>query len=120
MKVKLNKRQLAIGVAVVAVVLVGLVISRSAQEAGPGRLDDAADRACTTFAEGFDDAATRTARLSLADEVNKWSTGSENERIADRAVAMGRSANESDAEWKSGATALTQACRDAGWDASPR
>ncbi|MEV4636395.1 hypothetical protein AB0J80_03490 [Actinoplanes sp. NPDC049548] len=115
MKVKLNKRQLVIGVAVVLVVLAGLAISKSAKDAGPGRLDDPAAKACTTFADGYADADTKTARLRLADEVNKFSAGSENERIADRAAAVGRSANEATAKWKADAAELARACREAGW-----
>lgn len=118
MKVKLNKRQLVIGGGVLVVVLAGLAIGRSAQEAGPGTLDDAASRACSTFAAGYRGADSKATRLSLADEVGKWSAGSGNERIADRAVAIGRSANASTTEWKSDAAALTQACRDAGWQTS--
>ncbi|GGQ40492.1 hypothetical protein [Couchioplanes azureus] len=118
MKVKLNKRQLVIGVAAVVVVLAGLAIGRSAQDPGPGRLDDGAERACTAFAAGYADAGTKTARLSLADEVNKWSAGSGNARIAERATALGRSANETTTAWQADATAFTQACRDAGWSGS--
>lgn len=117
-KVKLNKRQLVIGAVVVLVVLAGLAIGRSAQDAGPGRLDDAAAKACTAFADGYADADTKTARLRLADEVDKFSAGSDNEQIADRAAEMGRSANDATAEWKADAAQFTRACRDAGWTAA--
>ncbi|MFI7603222.1 hypothetical protein [Actinoplanes sp. NPDC049681] len=118
MKVKLNKRQLVIGGVAVVVVLAGLAIGRSAQDAGPGRLDDGAAKACTAFADGYGDADTKTARLRLADEVNKFSAGSDNERIADRAAAVGRSANDATAEWKANAAEFTRACREAGWTAA--
>ncbi|MFI5494891.1 hypothetical protein [Actinoplanes sp. NPDC051859] len=118
MKVKPNKRQLVIGGGVLLVVLAGLAIGRSAQEPGPGTLDDAAARACTAFAEGQRNADSKQARLALADEVGKWSADSDNDRIAERAVAIGRSANGTSTAWKADATAFTQACRDAGWPTS--
>ncbi|OJF09356.1 hypothetical protein [Couchioplanes caeruleus] len=118
MKVDLKDRRIVIGVAVAVVVLVGLAIGRSAQDAGPGRLDDGAERACTAFAAGYADAGTKTARLSLADEVGKRAADSGNARIAERATALGRSANETATAWKADATAFTQACRDAGWSST--
>jgi len=114
--VSLNKRQVLIGGAVILVVLVGLAVGRSArEEQGAGPLDAPAAQACSDFADGYRDADTPTTRLALADQVSKSAAGSDNEVIADRVLAVGRSANDSDAEWESAADALTQACRDAGW-----
>ncbi|GAA3909760.1 hypothetical protein [Actinoplanes auranticolor] len=116
MKLSLNKRQVIIAGVVLAVVLVGLAVGRSAgEEQGGGVLDAPAERACTDFADGYPEARTAAARLALADKVSKSAAGSDNEAIADRVLAVGRSANESTTAWKADATALTKACRDAGW-----
>jgi hypothetical protein len=115
-KLSLNKRQVVIAGLVIAVVLVGLAVGRSARdEQGAGPLDAPATQACGDFADGYPDARTAAARLALADKVSKSAAGSDNEVIADRVLAVGRSANDSDAEWKADADALTRACRDAGW-----
>ncbi|BCJ54178.1 hypothetical protein Asp14428_56530 [Actinoplanes sp. NBRC 14428] len=118
MKVKLNKRQLVIGVVAILVVLAGLAVGRSAKEPGPGTLDDPAARACTRFDDGYPGAKTKTSRLRLADEVVQFTADTGNERIADRAAAVGRSANDATADWKAGAAEFTKACRDAGWKPS--
>jgi hypothetical protein len=115
-KLSLNKRQVVIAGVVLVVVLVGLAVGRSAREdQGGGPLDAPATQACDDFAAGYPDARTPAARLALADKVSQSAAGSDNEVIADRVLAVGRSANDSDAEWKADAEALTQACRDAGW-----
>ncbi len=116
MKLSLNKRQVIIGAAVVLVVLVGLAVGRSARdEQGAGPLDAPATQACGDFADGYPEARSSAARLALADEVSKSAAGTDNEVIADQVLLVGRSADESNAEWKSAADALTKACRDAGW-----
>ncbi len=116
MKLSLGKRQVVIAGLVLAVVLVGLAVGRSArEEQGAGPLDTPATQACGDFADGYPDARTAAARLALADEVSKAAAGTDNEVIADRVLAVGRSANDSNAEWKSDSDALLKACRDAGW-----
>ena len=116
MKLSLGKRQVLIAAVVLVVVLVALVVGRSARdEPGAGPLDAPASQACSDFADGYRDARTAAARLALADEASKSAAGSDNEVIADRVLAVGRSANDSTAEWKSDADALLKACRDAGW-----
>ena len=116
MKVSLSKRGLVIAGVAVVVVLVALAVGRSGEEnAGGGPLDAPAAQACTDFADGYPQAKTPAARLALADEVTRSSAGTDNEVIADRVLAVGSSANDSSADWKSAADALTQACRDAGW-----
>ncbi|MFI7540035.1 hypothetical protein [Actinoplanes sp. NPDC049599] len=116
MKLSLNKRQIIIGAAVIVVVLVGLAVGRSARdEQGAGPLDAPATQACDDFADGYPQARSAATRLALADTVSKSAAGTDNEVIADRVLAVGRSANDSTTEWKSAADALTQACRDAGW-----
>jgi hypothetical protein len=113
-KLSLNKRQVIIGAVVLAVVLVGLAVGRSArEEQGGGVLDAPAEQACTDFADGYPEARTAAARLALADKVSKSST--DNDTIADRVLAVGDSANDSTTAWKADADALTKACRDAGW-----
>jgi hypothetical protein len=104
-KLSLNKRQVLIAGVVIAVVLVGLAVGRSARdEPGGGVLDAPATQA-----------RTATARLALADKVSKSVAGSDNEAIEDRVLAVGRSADEGTAAWRADAAALTKACRDAGW-----
>lgn len=116
MKLSLNKRQVLIAGVVIAVVLVGLAVGRSARdEPGGGVLDAPATQACTDFADGYPEARTATARLALADKVSKSVAGSDNEAIEDRVLAVGRSADEGTAAWRADAAALTKACRDAGW-----
>jgi len=114
-KLSLNKRQVVIAGGVAAVVLVGLAVGRSSRDEQVGKLDGPATQACADFAEGYPAARGKTARLALADKVSTSVAGSDNEAIADRVGAMGRSANDGDAAWKSAADALTRACRDAGW-----
>jgi hypothetical protein len=115
-KLSLNKRRAVIAGLVLAVILVGLAVGRSAREdQGTGPLDAPATQACGDFADGYPDARTEAARLALADKVSQSAAGSDNEVIADRVLEVGRSANDGDAEWKSAADALTRACRDAGW-----
>lgn len=116
MKVSISKRGLVIAGVAVVVVLTALAVGRSGEEdAGGGPLDAPATQACTDFADGYPQAHTTAERLALADEVSKSSAGTDNEVIADRILAVGRNANDSKADWKSAAAALTQACRDAGW-----
>jgi hypothetical protein len=114
-KLSLNKRQLVLAGIVVAVVLVGLAVGRSSRDGAAGKLDAPAAKACTDFADGYRAARGKTARLALADKVSQSAAGSDNEAITDRVGAVGRSANDGDAAWKSAADALTRACRDAGW-----
>jgi hypothetical protein len=114
-KLSLNKRQVVIAGIVIAVVLVGLAVGRSARDEQPGKLDNPATQACSDFADGYPGARTKADRLALADQVSKSVAGTDNTVIADRVAAVGDNANESNADWKSAAEALTQACRDAGW-----
>jgi len=115
-KVSLSKRGLVIACVAVVVILAALTVGRSGEDdPGGGPLDAPANRACTDFADGYSQAGTPAERLALADEVSTSSAGTDNQVIADRVLAVGRSANDSDADWESAADALTQACRDAGW-----
>jgi hypothetical protein len=115
-KLSLNKRQVIIGAVVLVVVLVGLAVGRSAREdQGAGTLDAPAARACDDFAEGYPEADSAASRLALADKVSASASGTDNEVISDRVLAVGRNADESNADWKSAADALTKACQDAGW-----
>ena len=115
MKLKLNRRQIVIGAVVLLGVIAVLFASRSEQAEGPGVADTAATRACTDFAAGYGNAKTQTARLTLADQVMESSVQTDNDSIRDRAAEMGRSANDTDKEWKTTGDALLNACEDAGW-----
>ena len=115
LKLKLNKRQLAV-FAVAGVAIVALLVGRGASGSdGPGTLDPAAEQACSDFAAGHQRARSESARLRLADRVTASSSRTENDAIADRAVEVGNAANETNAVWRSSSDALLQACRDAGW-----
>jgi predicted transcriptional regulator len=120
LKLKLNKRQITIGL-VVALALIALLVSRAGRDGGtdtPGTLDDWARQACDDFAAGYPKARTDTTRLALADKVVASSARTDNDAIGKRAAEMGHAADEGNAAWKRSATALTTACRNAGWTAA--
>jgi len=114
-KLSVNKRQVVIAGGVAAVVLVGLTMGRPDRDDRGGKLDAAATQACDDFAEGLPAARGKATRLALADKISTSVAGTDNDAVADRVSAVGRSANDGDTAWKAAATALTQACRDAGW-----
>lgn len=110
MKLKLSKRQII--VAAVAVVAVFAVMAgRGNDDDQPEGIDAPARQACTDFAAGYPKATSKTARLSLADEVTANSSKSENDLIRKRAAEMGAAAGDSDADWKAAGDALTAACQ---------
>ncbi len=115
MKLSLNKRQVVIAGIVIAVVLVGLAVGRSARDDPAGKLDNPATQACSDFTDGYPQAKTKAQRLALSDKVSASAAGTDNTAIADRVRTVGDNANESNADWKSAADAFTAACRDAGW-----
>ena len=118
MKVKLTKQTWIIAGVVLVALLIAWSSTRSSPGAqGPGRLDEAAARACSDFADGFGQARSKTARLALADKVNQSSAETENDAIEDRATAIGRSAGDGGEAWERDGDALTDACRAAGWPA---
>jgi hypothetical protein len=114
-KLKLGRVQLIILV-VVVVAVVAVLFNRSHGAGGSGGgMDSDATRACSDFNSGYPKAKDKTARLALADKVTRSSAQSSNRTIADKAMDMGRSAGETSAKWKSSATALLDACHEAGW-----
>jgi hypothetical protein len=115
LKLKLNKRYLVIAVVAVLALWAVLVGRGGDGDVQAAPLDAAADRACSDFAAGYPRARTEAGRLSLADKVAASSARTGNDGIADRAAQVGRSADESAAEWRSSADALLEACRAAGW-----
>jgi len=115
MKVKLDKQTWIIAGVVLLALLIAWSATRSSEPQGPGRLDDAAARACSDFADGYDRARSKTARLALADKVSQSSADTDNEVIDDRASAIGDSAGEGGDAWERDGDALTDACRAAGW-----
>jgi hypothetical protein len=119
-KLKLGRRQLAIG-AVLAIVVVALLIGRSGKSGGgkpDTTMDDPARQACADFAAGRARATTKAARLALADKVTGNSGRSDNDTIARRAMELGNAAGDTPARWQSAVDALTKACHDAGWNAA--
>lgn len=80
------------------------------------KLDDAGSFACDDFASGYKAAQTQSARIDLANKVNKWAQQSNTDGIASNAVALARGSEASPGAWKIGADAFAQACLDAGWD----
>ncbi|MEV4706265.1 hypothetical protein [Actinoplanes sp. NPDC049316] len=118
MKVKLSKQTLLIaGVVCVALLIAWSATRSSATAQGPGRLDDAAGRACSDFAGGYGQARTKTARLALADKVSQSSRNSDNDAVRDQAMTLGRSAGDGGREWERDGDAFEEACRAAGWSA---
>jgi hypothetical protein len=86
-----------------------------AEASDPTKLDDAAKLACDDFAHGYASAQTHSARVALANKVNKWAPSSDTNRIADMGAALGRGADGTPAAWKIAADAFATACLDAGW-----
>jgi hypothetical protein len=114
-KLKVSRRQLTV-IAVIVLVVVAVLVSRSARHStGPAPLDGDASRACTDFADGYPAAATKAQRLALADKVTRSSSQSSNGTISQRATAMGRAAGDTDDRWTASANALLSACHTAGW-----
>lgn len=111
---KLSRRQITI-IAVVALVLVACMISRSKKGNETDGLDAAARQACDDFAAGYPKADDKTGRLALADKVTASSGKSDNRDIQEKAAAMGNAAGDGGTAWTSAATALEDACRNAGW-----
>jgi len=87
----------------------------SDKPADPKKLDDAASLACDDFASGYKAAQTSSARVDLANKVNKWAQDSGTNGIADNATALARGSEGSATAWKLGADAFAQTCLDAGW-----
>jgi len=112
---KLGRWQLIVLIAVV-VVVVALLVHRSKPSgpSGPGALDSHATQACTDFAHGYSQAKTKAARLSLADKVTASSAKSDNRTIRDKAMAIGRNADDT-AHWRASGGDLLDACHAAGF-----
>jgi len=91
--------------------------SSSGEPVDPSKLDDAASLACDDFAKGYKAAQTSSARVSLANKVNKWAQSSKTNGIADNAVVLARGSEGSASAWQLGADAFAQSCLDAGWKA---
>jgi hypothetical protein len=89
--------------------------SGSDKPADPKRLDNAASLACDDFAHGYKGAQTTSARIDLANKVNKWAQSSATNGIADNATALARGSEASAGAWQIGADAFAQSCLDAGW-----
>jgi hypothetical protein len=114
-KLKLGRWQLILLIAVVVVVAALLVHrSKSSGPSGAGTMDSHATQACGDFSDGYPKARSKSARLSLADKVTASSAKSDNGTIRDKAMAIGRNADDN-THWKASATALLDACHDAGF-----
>jgi len=112
---KLGRWQLILLVAVVVVVAALLVHrSKSSAPSGPGAMDSHATRACSDFAHGYSTAKSKAARLSLADKVTASSAKSDNRTIRDKAMAIGRNADDT-AHWRASGSDLLDACHAAGF-----
>ncbi|MFF5984409.1 hypothetical protein ACFY78_36760 [Streptomyces olindensis] len=91
--------------------------STSDKPTDPTKLDDAASLACDDFATGYKGAQTQSARIDLANKVNKWAQSSATNGIADNAKALARGSEASAGAWQLGADSFAKACLDAGWKA---
>jgi hypothetical protein len=116
-KLKKPSARLVAVVAIVALVIFGLLASRSAKDDQHQGLDAAARQACDDFDRGYPAAGTKPERLALADKVTTSSRKSGNNEVKTKADEWARTADDGGAAWKSSADALTAACRDAGWTA---
>lgn len=85
------------------------------EPADPKKLDDAASLACDDFATGYKAAQTSSARIDLANKVNKWAQQSATNGIAANATALARGSEASASAWQLGADAFARSCLDAGW-----
>ncbi|MFF5891192.1 hypothetical protein ACFY72_20775 [Streptomyces globisporus] len=85
--------------------------------ADPKKLDDAASLACDDFATGFKAALTTTARIDLANKVNKWAQDSATNGIATGGKLLANSAEADPGTWQTSSDLFAQSCLDAGWDA---
>jgi hypothetical protein len=114
-KLKLGRWQLILLIAAVVAVAALLVHrSRSSAPAGPGTMDSHASQACTDFAHGYSKATTKPARLSLADKVTASSAKSDNRTIRDKAMAIGRNADDT-THWRASGSDFLDACHGAGF-----
>lgn len=113
----------ALVICVAATVIYGLTsgdkpdTSAGATAAAAPKLDDAGKLACDDFAKGYKAAQTKTARVDLANKVNKWASKSTTDRIANMGAALGRGADGNADGWTMAADAFAIACTDAGWTA---
>jgi hypothetical protein len=103
-----------------ATVLVALACALTAcssddKPADPKKLDDAASLACDDFATDYKGAQTQSARIDLANKVNKWAQQSVTNGIAANATVLARGSEASASAWQIGADAFAQSCLDAGW-----
>lgn len=115
LKLKLGRWQLILLIAVVVVVAALLVNrSKSSGPSGPGTMDSPATRACRDFAHGYGKAGTKSARLSLADKVTASSAKSDNGAIREKAMAIGRNADDA-AHWRASGGDFLDACHAAGF-----
>ena len=111
-------RHTFVAVAALACVLTACSGSGTSDKpADPAKLDDAASLACDDFATGYKGAQTQSARIDLANKVNKWAESSATNGIDDNAKALARGSEASAGAWQLGADAFAQACLDAGWKA---
>ncbi|MFD4000858.1 hypothetical protein [Streptomyces rubiginosohelvolus] len=85
--------------------------------ADPKKLDDAASLACDDFANGFKSALTTSARVDLANKVNKWAQDSITNGIATGGKLLATGSESGPDAWQTSADLFAQSCLDAGWDA---
>ncbi|WP_329220659.1 hypothetical protein [Streptomyces microflavus] len=83
----------------------------------PKKLDQAGGFACDDFATGFKSALTTTARVNLADKVNKWAQSSATDGISTNGKLLAKGSEMGADAWQVGADAFAQSCLDAGWEA---
>ena len=105
-------------IAATAIAALGLTAcssSDSDKPADPKKLDDAASLACEDFASGYKAAQTSSARVDLANKVNKWAQSSKTNGIADNATVLARGSEGSASAWQIAADTFAQSCLDAGW-----
>ncbi|MFF5288274.1 hypothetical protein [Paractinoplanes globisporus] len=111
---KPSKRLVTI-IAIAALIIIAIMVSKSRDRNQESGLDAAGKQACDDFAAGYGKADTKTERLALADKVTASSGKTDNKNIQQRAAEMGNAAGAGGSAWKTAADNLTAACKSAGW-----
>ncbi|WP_127499021.1 hypothetical protein [Actinoplanes solisilvae] len=81
------------------------------------RLDESGTFACTDFAAGYQEATAKSARVDLADKVNKWARTSTSKGIKSGGEKLAKGANGGDEAWTVSADAFSAQCLALGWTA---
>lgn len=111
----IEKLPVAAAVALLCLPLAGCRERPQQRAATAAAVDYEARKACATLWAGYGDATTVAERLALADDVTRWSAGSDNPAVVSRGSAVGRSADQDTRSWRTATNRLMKTCKQAGW-----